>query len=120
MIEGADASAERVLPPSPSENLFCPRAPAPDLKPIRSIDSNAACVRYYVDAAISELRLDTALILLLSVAAVSISADVLSRGLRHRLRIARFQHAYPLIVDCQLRLPAELNRRKFNASQAFL
>ena len=42
---------------------------------------------YYVDAAISELRLDTALILLLSVAAVSISADVLSRGLRHRLRI---------------------------------
>ena len=42
---------------------------------------------YYVDAAISELRLDTALILLFSVAAVSISADVLSRGLRHRLRI---------------------------------
>ncbi len=42
---------------------------------------------YYVDAAISELRLDTALILLLSVAAVSISADVLSRGLRYRLRI---------------------------------
>ncbi len=44
-------------------------------------------IGYYVDAAISELRLDTALILLLSVAAVSISADVLSRGLRHRLRI---------------------------------
>ncbi len=42
---------------------------------------------YYVDAAISELRLDTALILLLSVAAVSISADALSRGLRHRPRI---------------------------------
>ena len=42
---------------------------------------------YYLDAAISELRLDTALILLLSVAAVSISADVLSRGLRHRPRI---------------------------------
>ncbi len=44
-------------------------------------------VRTLVDAAISELRLDTALILLLSVAAVSISADVLSPGLRHRLRI---------------------------------
>jgi phosphonate transport system permease protein len=42
---------------------------------------------YYVDAAISELRLDTAVFLLLAVAALSMSADALSRGLRRSLRI---------------------------------
>jgi phosphonate transport system permease protein len=42
---------------------------------------------YYVDAAISELRLDTAAFLLIGVAALSMSVDVLSRGLRRRLRI---------------------------------
>jgi phosphonate transport system permease protein len=42
---------------------------------------------YYVDAAISELRLDTAGFLLLAVAALSMSADALSRGLRRSLRI---------------------------------
>jgi phosphonate transport system permease protein len=42
---------------------------------------------YYVDAAISELRLDTAVFLLLAVAGLSMSADALSRGLRRSLRI---------------------------------
>jgi phosphonate transport system permease protein len=42
---------------------------------------------YYVDAAISELRLDTAGFLLLAVAALSMSADALSRGFRRSLRI---------------------------------
>jgi phosphonate transport system permease protein len=42
---------------------------------------------YYVDAAISELRLDTAGFLLLAVVALSMSADALSRGLRRSLRI---------------------------------
>jgi phosphonate transport system permease protein len=42
---------------------------------------------YYVDAAISELRLDTAALLLVSVAVLSMSVDALSRGLRRRLRI---------------------------------
>jgi phosphonate transport system permease protein len=42
---------------------------------------------YYVDAAISELRLDTAAFLLIGVAALSMSADALSRGLRRKLRI---------------------------------
>jgi phosphonate transport system permease protein len=42
---------------------------------------------YYIDAAISELHLDTAVFLLLAVAALSMSADVLSRGLRRSLRI---------------------------------
>ncbi len=42
---------------------------------------------YYVDAAISELRLDTAVFLLVAVAALSMSVDALSRGLRRRLRI---------------------------------
>jgi phosphonate transport system permease protein len=42
---------------------------------------------YYVDAAISELRLDTAALLLIGVAALSITADALSRGLRRSLRI---------------------------------
>lgn len=42
---------------------------------------------YYVDAAISELRLDTAALLLVSVAALSMSVDAFSRHLRRRLRI---------------------------------
>jgi len=42
---------------------------------------------YYVDAAISELRLDTAAFLLIAVAALSMSVDALSRGLRRSLRI---------------------------------
>jgi phosphonate transport system permease protein len=42
---------------------------------------------YYVDAAISELRLDTAGFLLLAVAALSMSVDALSRSLRRSLRI---------------------------------
>jgi phosphonate transport system permease protein len=44
---------------------------------------------YYVDAAISELRLDTAVFLLFAVSALSMSADALSRGLRRSLRIDR-------------------------------
>jgi len=42
---------------------------------------------YYVDAAISELRLDVAFFLLLAVAALSMSTDALSRNLRRSLRI---------------------------------
>ncbi|MGO9476272.1 MAG: PhnE/PtxC family ABC transporter permease [Rhodomicrobium sp.] len=42
---------------------------------------------YYVDAAISELRLDTAAFLLIAVAALSMSIDAFSRGLRRSLRI---------------------------------
>jgi phosphonate transport system permease protein len=42
---------------------------------------------YYVDAAISELHLDTAGFLLIGVAALSITADALSRSLRRSLRI---------------------------------
>jgi phosphonate transport system permease protein len=42
---------------------------------------------YYVDAAISELRIDTATFLLLSVAAFSMLIDALSRNLRRSLRI---------------------------------
>lgn len=42
---------------------------------------------YYVDAAISELRLDVAVMLILATAVMSIGVDALSRGLRRRLRI---------------------------------
>ena len=42
---------------------------------------------YYVDAAISEFRLDTAALLLVGVAVLSMSVDALSRYLRRRLRI---------------------------------
>ncbi len=42
---------------------------------------------YYVDAAISELRLDTAGLLIVGVALLSMSVDALSRTLRRRLRI---------------------------------
>jgi phosphonate transport system permease protein len=42
---------------------------------------------YYVDAAISELRIDTAALLLVGVAVLSMSVDAFSRYLRRRLRI---------------------------------
>ena len=46
-----------------------------------------ATLGYYVDAAISELRLDVAMFLILGVAALSMSVDAFSRWLRRRLRI---------------------------------
>jgi phosphonate transport system permease protein len=46
-----------------------------------------ATLGYYVDAAISEFRLDVAVFLILGVAALSMTIDVLSRWLRRRLRI---------------------------------
>src|SRR5712691_2156692 len=46
-----------------------------------------ATLGYYIDAAISEIRLDVALVLLMATALLSMSVDVLSRGLRRRLRI---------------------------------
>jgi len=46
---------------------------------------------YYVDAAVSELRLDTAVVLLIGVAALTIAVDALSRGLRRRLNIDSLQ-----------------------------
>jgi phosphonate transport system permease protein len=42
---------------------------------------------YYVDAAISEFKLDVAVVLILVTALLSMSVDTLSRGLRRRLRI---------------------------------
>jgi len=42
---------------------------------------------YYVDAAISELRIDTAALLLVGVAVLSMSVDALSRNLRRWLRV---------------------------------
>jgi phosphonate transport system permease protein len=42
---------------------------------------------YYVDGAISELRLDAAVVLIVAAAALSIGIDALSRGLRRSLRI---------------------------------
>jgi phosphonate transport system permease protein len=42
---------------------------------------------YYVDAAISELRIDTATLLLVGVALLTMSVDALSRNLRRRLRL---------------------------------
>jgi phosphonate transport system permease protein len=46
-----------------------------------------ATLGYYIDAAISEIRLDVAVILLAATALLSMTVDVLSRGLRRRLRI---------------------------------
>jgi phosphonate transport system permease protein len=44
---------------------------------------------YYVDAAISEIRLDVALVLIVATALLSMAVDALSRGLRRRLRLER-------------------------------
>ncbi len=46
-----------------------------------------ATLGYYVDAAISEFRLDVAVFLIFGVAALSMMVDALSRWLRRRLRI---------------------------------
>jgi phosphonate transport system permease protein len=46
-----------------------------------------ATLGYYVDAAISEIRLDVAVVLILVTALLSMAVDALSRGLRRRLRI---------------------------------
>lgn len=46
-----------------------------------------ATLGYYVDAAISEIRFDVAMILIFATALLSIGVDALSRGLRRRLRI---------------------------------
>lgn len=42
---------------------------------------------YYVDAAISEIRLDVAVLLIVATALLSMGVDAFSRGLRRRLRI---------------------------------
>ncbi|NQW53111.1 MAG: ABC transporter permease [Rhodospirillales bacterium] len=42
---------------------------------------------YYIDAAIAELRLDTAVVLIATTGLLSLGIDALSRGLRRRLRI---------------------------------
>jgi len=46
-----------------------------------------ATLGYYVDAAISEFRLDVAVVLIVATALLSMTVDALSRGLRRRLRI---------------------------------
>lgn len=46
-----------------------------------------ATLGYYVDAAISEIRFDVAMILIVATALLSMAVDALSRGLRRRLRI---------------------------------
>lgn len=46
-----------------------------------------ATLGYYVDAAIAELRLDVAVVLIAASALLGIAVDALSRGLRRRLRI---------------------------------
>jgi phosphonate transport system permease protein len=46
-----------------------------------------ATLGYYVDAAISEFRLDVAVVLIIATALLSMIIDGLSRGLRRRLRI---------------------------------
>ncbi len=46
-----------------------------------------ATLGYYVDAAIAEIRLDVAVVLIVATALLSMIVDSLSRGLRRRLRI---------------------------------
>ncbi len=46
-----------------------------------------ATLGYYVDAAISEIRLDVAVLLIVATALLSMAVDAFSRGLRRRLRI---------------------------------
>ena len=66
---------------------------------------------FYVDAAISELRIDVALVLILATAALSMAVDALSRALRRALRVETLpvrlsaEHAAPM--DRSGRTPEE-------------
>jgi phosphonate transport system permease protein len=57
---------------------------------------------FYVDAAISELRLDVAVVLIVATALLTVAVDVLSRALRRSLRIADLptRLSGPPIVAC--------------------
>ena len=46
-----------------------------------------ATLGFYVDAAISELRLDVAVVLILATAGLSMTVDALSRALRGAMRL---------------------------------
>ena len=62
---------------------------------------------YYVDAAISEIRLDVALVLIIATALLSMAVDALSRGLRRRLRL---EHMPTRLADApDTRLGAEMS-----------
>ncbi|MGA7327465.1 MAG: ABC transporter permease [Rhodomicrobium sp.] len=61
---------------------------------------------YYVDAAISELRLDTAAFLLLAVAALTMLVDALSRSLRRSLKV----DTLPTRLSASFRLSSALAR----------
>ena len=45
---------------------------------------------YYVDAALNELRLDSAVLLLIAVSVLSLSIDACSRILRRKLRVESY------------------------------
>src|SRR5215212_4861142 len=62
---------------------------------------------YYVDAAISELRLDVAVVLILAVAALSMTVDALCRTLRRRLRIDALPTRLSAAPDNRLVRPKE-------------
>jgi phosphonate transport system permease protein len=65
-----------------------------------------ATLGYYIDAAISEIRLDVAVVLLIATALLSITVDMLSRGLRRRLRIdAMAMHLSEAPSDAQIGRP---------------
>jgi len=62
---------------------------------------------YYVDAAISELRLDVAVVLIVAMGALSVAIDMFSRALRRRLRIddrpvrlSTARHAQGVKAEC--------------------
>jgi phosphonate transport system permease protein len=60
---------------------------------------------YYVDAAISELRLDSAFALLLAGMLLSAAIDALSRALRRALRIAALPTRLSAAPCPQVRIP---------------
>jgi len=62
---------------------------------------------YYVDAAISEMRLDVAVVLILAVAMLSMTVDAFSRILRRRLRIDALPTRLSAAPDERLVRPKE-------------
>jgi phosphonate transport system permease protein len=62
---------------------------------------------YYVDAAISEMRLDVAVVLILAVAMLSMTVDAFSRTLRRRLRIDALPTRLSAAPDERLVRPKE-------------
>jgi phosphonate transport system permease protein len=68
---------------------------------------------YYVDAAISEIRLDVAFVLIIATALLSMTVDAFSRGLRRRLRIDTLPTRLSAEAPSETRVGRPIHQQRF-------